>query len=93
MSEKKLFTRRTILKGAAGSMVLLAAACTPQTVEVEKIVTQVVKETVEVEKVVEKEVEKVVTQVVEVEKIVEVEKAAEVTGTFWVLQKKDFSPL
>ncbi len=92
MSEKKLFTRRTILKGAAGSMVLLAAACTPQTVEVEKIVTQVVKETVEVEKVVEKEVEKVVTQVVEVEKIVEVEKAAEVTGTFWVLQKKDFFP-
>jgi multiple sugar transport system substrate-binding protein len=92
MSEKKLFTRRSLLKGAAGSMVLLAAACQPQVVEVEKIVTQVVKETVQVEKVVEKEVEKVVTQIVETEKIVEVEKAAEVNGTFWVLQKKDFFP-
>ncbi|NLT74107.1 MAG: extracellular solute-binding protein [Chloroflexi bacterium] len=94
MAEKKLLSRRSLLKGAAASMVLLAAACQPQVVEVEKIVTQVVKETVEVEKVVEKEVEveKVVTQVVEVEKIVEVERAAEVTGTFWVLQKKDFFP-
>jgi multiple sugar transport system substrate-binding protein len=92
MSENKLFSRRSLLKGAAGSMVLLAAACQPQVVEVEKIVTQVVKETVEVEKIVEKEVEKVVTKVVEVEKIVEVEKAAEVKGTFWVLQKKDFFP-
>ncbi|MGI6368616.1 MAG: extracellular solute-binding protein [Anaerolineae bacterium] len=86
MSERKLFTRRSILKGAAGSMVLLAAACQPQVVEVEKVV--------------EKEVEKVVTQVVEVEvevekvvtQVVEVEKAAEVKGTFWVLQKKDFFP-
>ena len=76
MSEKRLLTRRSLLKGAAGSMVLLAAACQPQVVEVEKVVTQVV----------EKEVEKVVTQVVEVEK------AAEVNGTFWVLQKKDFFP-
>jgi len=88
MSEKRLLTRRSLLKGAAGSMVLLAAACQPQVVEVEKVVTQVVEKEVEkvVTQVVEKEVEKVVTQVVEVEK------AAEVTGTFWVLQKKDFFP-
>lgn len=92
MSENKLLTRRSLLKGAAGSMVLLAAACQPKVVEVEKIVTQVVKETVEVEKVVEKEVEKVVTKIVETEKVVEVEKGAEVKGTFWVLQKKDFFP-
>jgi multiple sugar transport system substrate-binding protein len=96
MFESKLLTRRTLIKGAAGSMVLLAAACQPQVVEVERIVEK----EVPVEKIVEKEVEKVVTQVVEkevervveVEKIVEVERAAEVRGTFWVLQKQDFFP-
>lgn len=90
MSEKRLLTRRTLLKGIAGSMALLAAACQPKVVEVEKIVTQVVEKEVPVEKV----VEKVVTQVIEKEKIVTVEvpQKAEVKGTFWVLQKKDFFP-
>ena len=55
-----------------------------QTVEVEKVVEKEVVKTVEVEKVVEKEV----TRVVEVERAAK----AEVKGTFWVLQKKDYFP-
>ena len=87
MFGQKLLTRRTLLKGAAGSMVLLAAACQPQVVEVvkevpvEKVVTQVVEKEVQVEKVVTQVVEKEVEKVVEVEKIVEVAKEAEVRGT------------
>jgi multiple sugar transport system substrate-binding protein len=107
MSEQKQMNRRDFLKAAAGAAgaagVLGLAACAPQTVivketvEVEKevLVTQVVE--------VEKEVTKIVAgtpvketvveeKVVEVTRIVEVEKEAEVTGTFFVLQKKDFFP-
>ena len=69
--------KRSFLAVLSLLMVLaLLAACapTPETVEVEKIVTQVVevKETVqvEVEKVVEKEVTKIVEEQVEVEKVV-----------------------
>jgi multiple sugar transport system substrate-binding protein len=68
-------------------------------VEVEKVVTQVVEVEKEVTKIVAGTpvVETVVeTKVVEVEKevtrIVEVPKEAEVKGTFWVLQKKDYHP-
>ena len=87
-------TRRKMLKYAGIGVGVLAAACKPQIVEVEKIVEKVVKETIIVEKEVVVEKEKVVTQVVEKEvtRVVEVEKAAEVKGTFWVLQKKAFSP-
>jgi multiple sugar transport system substrate-binding protein len=89
--------------GAAGIMGL--AACQPQTVivketvEVEKevLVTQVVEVEKEVTKIVAGTpvVEKVVeTQIVEKEvtRVVEVEKEAEVQGTFFMLQKKDYHP-
>jgi len=63
-------SRRALLRylGLA-STAIAAAACQPKVVEVEKIVTQVVKEVVEVEKekVVEKEVTKVVEKVVQKE--------------------------
>ncbi len=77
-----LLTRREFLRTAAlGAAGIAAVACQPQTVivketvEVEKQVEKVVKETV----VVEKEVEKQVTKIVEkqVEKIVEVTKMPE----------------
>jgi ABC-type glycerol-3-phosphate transport system substrate-binding protein len=91
VSEKKRVSRRDFLRMAAGAAGLAAlSACQPEVVyvteEVEKMVTQVVKETVEVEKMVE------VEKTVEVEKIVEVAAPAEVDGTLWVLQKKDFFP-
>jgi len=97
MSDKKPISRRDFLRIAAiatGAAAL--AGCQPetvyvtQTVEVEKIVEKPVE--VQVEKVVEKTVE--VEKKVEVEKIVTVEVAApiEVSGTFWVLQKRDFFP-
>ena len=94
--------------GAAGAASILGlAACQPQTVivketvevevEVEKevVVTQVVE--------VEKEVTKIVAgtpvketiieeKIVEVTRIVEVPKEAEVQGTFFMLQKKDYHP-
>jgi hypothetical protein len=88
--EKKIVSRRDMLKmtGAAG-VGLLASACVQVTPGEEQVVEKVV--TVEVEK----EVEKVVT--VEVEKEVEVAaepgaEAANITiqGAFWVLQGKDF---
>lgn len=64
--EKKKFNRRQFLAMAAASSAgLFIAACEPQVVEVEKIVTQQVE--VEVEKVITKEVE----VEVEVEKIVQ----------------------
>jgi len=87
-------SRRKFLKVAGAGVGLLAAACQPKVVEVTKVIEKPVVQTVEVEKVVEKQV----VQTVEVEKVVEkvvtqvVEKKAEVTGTFWVLQKKDFFP-
>jgi len=75
-----LFSRREFLRTAAlGAAGVAAVACQPQTVvvketvEVEKQVEKVVKETV----VVEKEVEKEVTKIVETEKIVEVTKMPE----------------
>jgi len=96
----QLISRRHLLKIAGVGAALLAAGCQPkvvvQTVEVEKVVEVPkiveVEKVVEVPKIVEKkvEVEKEVTRVVE--KIVEVPKEAEVKGTFWVLQKKDFFP-
>jgi multiple sugar transport system substrate-binding protein len=80
MSMLKL-TRRQLLAGlglgAAGAML---AACQPKIVEVEKVVTQVVKEVVKetvmvagTPQVVEKEVTKVVEKVVQVPKTVEVQ--------------------
>ena len=60
-----------------------------QVVEVEKEVTKIVAGTPVVEKVVETQI---VEKEVEVTRIVEVPKEAEVTGTFFVLQKKDFFP-
>ncbi|MBC7236883.1 MAG: extracellular solute-binding protein [Chloroflexi bacterium] len=101
MPENKMrMTRRRMLKLAGVGVGALAAACQPkvivQTVEVEKVVEKQVVQTVEVQKVVEvaKEVTRVVEKAVEKEvtRVVEVEKAAKVTGTFWVLQKKDFFP-
>ncbi|MFN2134031.1 MAG: twin-arginine translocation signal domain-containing protein, partial [Anaerolineae bacterium] len=72
-----LFSRREFLRTAAlGAAGVAVVACQPQTVvvketvEVEKQVEKVVKETVVVEKEVEKEVTKIVEK--EVEKIVEV---------------------
>lgn len=68
MLDKKL-SRRTLLQMVGmGTAAVALAACQPKVVEVEKVV----KETVEVEKVVEKEVEKVVkeTVVVTEEKVV-----------------------
>lgn len=94
--ETKVISRRDMLKAAGATSVgLLATACAPQIVEVEKqvVVEKEVVTTVEVEKIVE--VEK------EVEKIVEVEKAAAadagptsatVEGALWVLQTKDYHP-
>jgi multiple sugar transport system substrate-binding protein len=91
--------------GAAG--ILGLAACQPQTVVVEKAVTVEVEKQVVVTQVVEVEkevtkivagtpvVEKVVeTQIVEKEvtRVVEVPKEAEVQGTFFMLQKKDYHP-
>jgi len=108
MSEKKQMNRRDFLKaagvtGAAG--VLGLAACQPKTVVVEKEVTVEVEKEVVVTQVVEveKEVTKIVAgtpvvetvveeKIVEVTRVVEVPKEAEVTGTFFVLQKKDFFP-
>jgi ABC-type glycerol-3-phosphate transport system substrate-binding protein len=99
------FLKAAGVTGAAG--VLGLAACQPQTVivteiqtvEVEKqiVVTQVVEKEVEVTKLVAGTpvVETVIqTQIVEKEvtRVVEVPKEAEVTGTFFVLQKKDFFP-
>ena len=105
MSEKKQMNRRDFLKaaGVAGAGVLGLAACQPQTVlvevtkevEVEKVVTEIVEVEKEVTKLVEGEtvVEKVVeTQIVEVTRVVEVDKPAEVQGTFFMLQKKDYHP-
>jgi len=60
----KSYTRRSFLRFAAlGASGALLAACQPKIVEVTKIVKEVVKETVQVEK--EKVVEKEVTKVVE----------------------------
>jgi maltose-binding protein MalE len=84
----KTVSRRELLRYVGlGGAAAVVAACQPKVVEVEKVVTQVVKETVVVteEKVVKEavEVEKEVTRVVE--KQVEVEKAAgpEVKITHW----------
>jgi len=65
----KAYNRRAFLRYAAlGATGALIAACQPKIVEVTKVVKEVVKETVEVEK------EKVVEKTVVVEKKVEVEK-------------------
>ena len=117
--DSMLITRRSLLKFAGAGAGLLLAACQPQivvqTVEVEKVVEKAVVQTVEVEKVVdraviqtvevekERVVEKVVKETVvverekvvekEVTRVVEVQRKAELaTGTFFVLQKKDFFP-
>ena len=66
--EKRELSRRQFLRTAAlGTGVALLAACQPKVVEVERVVTQVVKETVETERIVKEavEVEKEVTRVVE----------------------------
>lgn len=61
----RMLTRRAVLRlGCAGAGAALLAACQPKVVEVEKVVKEVVKETVIVEgtpKVVEKVVEKIAT--------------------------------
>jgi multiple sugar transport system substrate-binding protein len=108
MSKQKKMNRRDFLLAAAAAGGAAAlSACQPQTVivretvevEVEKVVTQVIEVEREVTKIVAGTpvVQTVVeTKVVEVEKevtrVVEVPMEAEVKGTFWVLQKKDFHP-
>jgi multiple sugar transport system substrate-binding protein len=82
-------SKKLILSAVLGSLVILSmllAACQPQTViverEIEKVVTQIIQETIKETVVVEgtpKVVEREVTKVVEVEK--EVEVAVEVTPT------------
>lgn len=73
-------TRRGLLKLAGVSIAgVVAAACQAPPPAPVKVVETVV---------IEKPVEKVVKETV----VVEVQKAPEVTGTFWVLQKKDFFP-
>jgi multiple sugar transport system substrate-binding protein len=99
------FLKAAGIAGAASVVGL--AACQPQTVIVKEIQTVEVEKQVVVTQVVEKEVEvtKLVagtpvvetviqTQVVEKEvtRVVEVPKEAEVNGTFFMLQKKDFHP-
>jgi multiple sugar transport system substrate-binding protein len=77
-------TRRELLRYAGlGVPAIALAACQPKIVEVEKIVTQVVKETVEVEKVVKEavEVEKEVTRVVEKQVVATAAPKAAVTVT------------
>lgn len=96
MSENKRMSRRDFMLAAASAAgVATLAACQPQTVivretvEVEKVVTSVVKETVK-ETVVVEGTPKVVEK--EVTRVVEAAQDVEVKGTFWVLQKKDFHP-
>ena len=88
MAEKKLSRRDFLVAGAAAAAGVAAAACQPKTVivketvqvEVEKVVTQVVKETVKETVIVEgtpKVVEKEVTRVIEVAQEAEAPKTAE----------------
>jgi multiple sugar transport system substrate-binding protein len=60
-----------------------------QVIEIEKEITKIVAGTPVVETVVET---KIVEKEVEVTRVVEVAKEAEVKGTFWMLQKKDYHP-
>ncbi|HHX63785.1 MAG TPA: extracellular solute-binding protein [Chloroflexi bacterium] len=81
----KLVTRRKLLQAAgAGAGLIVAAACQPKVIEVEKVVEVEKAVTVEIEK----EVEKVVIQTVEVVKAPDIQ----IQGSFWVLQKQDFFP-
>jgi multiple sugar transport system substrate-binding protein len=107
MSEKKQMNRRDFLKaaGVAGAGALGLAACTPKTVVVTQEVTREVKTEVKVTEIVEVPVEQtvivegtpVVKTVIETREVVvvhtvEVPQVAEVQGTFWMLQKKDYHP-
>jgi len=88
VEDSKKLSRRELLRYVGfGSAAVVLAACQPRIVEVEKVVTKIVKEVVKetiivagTPEVVEREVTKIVKEVVKetvvVEKIVEVEKAA-----------------
>jgi ABC-type glycerol-3-phosphate transport system substrate-binding protein len=88
VEDSKKLSRRELLRYVGfGSAAIVVAACQPRIVEVEKVVTKIVKEVVKetivvagTPEVVEREVTKIVKEVVKetvvVEKIVEVEKAA-----------------
>lgn len=76
----KRMTRRELLRtGGLGGVVAFLAACAPRVVEVEKVVTKIVKEVVKetvmvagTPQVVEKEITKVVKETIVVEKVVTV---------------------